>query len=100
MCTALEALIWKIGFSASRLQFFTPTISTVNVSVGRNVIGILREPTCTRTFGPACLAHYFPRGCGGRNPVQMLKDYQLQTARLRLLHQYTRVLTNSNYIAR
>jgi len=31
--------------------------------------------------------------------VQMFKDYQLQAARLRLLHQYTRVLTNSNYLA-
>jgi glycosyltransferase involved in cell wall biosynthesis len=57
------------------------------------------KTTCTRVFGPACLAHYFLRGCGGHNPAQMLKDYQLQAARLELLHRYTRVLTNSNYLA-
>ena len=66
---------------------------------GSKCFGLPSRTICTRTFGPACLAHFFPRGCGGRNPVQMVKDYQLQAARLQLLHGYARVLTNSNFLA-
>lgn len=44
------------------------------------------------------MAHYFLRGCGGLDPVQMVRDYQLQAARLKLLHLYNRVLTNSSYV--
>ena len=88
----------------ARIQRIAPSVFYAHNFYGQCISGAkcYRHPartTCTRTFGSACLAHYFPRGCGGRNPVQMLKDYQLQMARLRLLHQYTRVLTNSNYIA-
>jgi glycosyltransferase involved in cell wall biosynthesis len=54
---------------------------------------------CTRKFGAACLAQFLPRGCGGRNPIQMFKDYQLQQHRLNLLRTYKRVLTNSHYLS-
>jgi glycosyltransferase involved in cell wall biosynthesis len=88
----------------ARIQRIAPSVFYAHNFYGQCISGskCYRHPsraTCTRTFGPACLAHYFPRGCGGRNPVQMLKDYQLQAARLQLLHRYVRVLTNSNYLA-
>src|SRR5690606_27587247 len=36
---------------------------------------------CGRPFGPACLAIYLPRRCGGNNPVTMLRLYGTQMKR-------------------
>ncbi|MCI0574185.1 MAG: hypothetical protein L0Y66_25930, partial [Myxococcaceae bacterium] len=32
---------------------------------------------CARVLGPACLLHYLPHGCGGRNPRTAWSLYQL-----------------------
>ncbi|HEX6183921.1 MAG TPA: glycosyltransferase family 4 protein [Pyrinomonadaceae bacterium] len=50
---------------------------------------------CGRRFGPACLAHYYPRRCGGLSPLTMLRLYRLQSQRLGLLHRYRAILTHS-----
>lgn len=50
---------------------------------------------CGRRFGPACLAHYYPRRCGGLNPLTMLRLYRLQSRRLELLREYRAILTHS-----
>jgi glycosyltransferase involved in cell wall biosynthesis len=50
---------------------------------------------CGRRFGPACLAHYYPRRCGGLSPLTMLRLYRLQARRLQLLREYRAVLTHS-----
>ena len=58
----------------------------------------VRFPTtrpCCRVLGPACLAHFYPRRCGGLNPLTMVRDYQRQTERVALLRQYEAVLTLS-----
>jgi glycosyltransferase involved in cell wall biosynthesis len=34
---------------------------------------------CERRFGPACLALYYPRRCGGLNPATMLRMYERQS---------------------
>ncbi len=87
----------------ARIQRIAPSVFYTHNFYGQCISGskCYRHPaktTCTRTFGRGCLAHFLLQGCGGSNPVQMFKDYQLQAARLRLLPLYTRVLTNSNYI--
>jgi len=56
------------------------------------------EP-CQRTFGPACLAQYFPRRCGGLNPGTMFRLYGENRSRLALLHRYSAVLANSKHLA-
>jgi len=55
---------------------------------------------CERTFGPACLAHYFPRGCGGRSPVTMLRLFRQQHSRLTLLRRYGAIVVHSDYLRR
>jgi glycosyltransferase involved in cell wall biosynthesis len=58
------------------------------------------SPTpCTRVFGPRCLAVYFPRRCGGRNPLTALAEYRLQRERHRLNSRYARVVVGSHYMA-
>jgi glycosyltransferase involved in cell wall biosynthesis len=54
---------------------------------------------CSRQFGPACLALYFPRRCGGLSPITMLSAYDRQRRRLALLHRYVRVVTASAHMA-
>ena len=55
--------------------------------------------TCDRTFGPGCLAEYYPRRCGGWSPVTMARQYQLQRDRLDLLSGYARILVASQHMA-
>lgn len=53
---------------------------------------------CDRRLGPACLAHYFPRRCGGLNPATMWRHYQLQSRRLTALHNCAAVVTHSEHM--
>jgi glycosyltransferase involved in cell wall biosynthesis len=55
---------------------------------------------CERRFGAACLAHFYPRGCGGRHPLTMIRQYRLQADRLALLGRYGRILVASQHMAR
>jgi glycosyltransferase involved in cell wall biosynthesis len=53
---------------------------------------------CDRCFGPACLAQYLPRRCGGINPFTMWHDYQLQSQRLSHLNSCYAIVTASKHI--
>jgi len=53
---------------------------------------------CTRRLGPACLALYFPRRCGGLNPLTMARMYNVQTARLATLARCAAVVTLSAHM--
>ncbi len=53
---------------------------------------------CDRLFGPACLALFFPRRCGGLSPVTMARDYVRQRKRLSLLRRYAAVVTSSEHM--
>src|SRR6266516_7125880 len=53
---------------------------------------------CSRRFGPACLLHYFPRRCGGRNPITMWKLFRRESRRLANLHKYQAIVTHSRHM--
>jgi glycosyltransferase involved in cell wall biosynthesis len=53
---------------------------------------------CTRTFGPKCLLHFYPRRCGGLSPVTALIEYRRQANRLKLLRRYRAILTDSTHM--
>ena len=55
---------------------------------------------CDRKFGPACLVHYFPRGCGGSNPVTMWRMFGVQSQHLDVLRRYRAILTHSHHMQR
>ncbi len=59
-----------------------------------------RPMPCHRRFGPACLALYFPRRCGGRSPLTMLRLYVLQSRRLAALRRYDALVTHSEHMRR
>ena len=53
---------------------------------------------CSRCFGPACLAQYYPRNCGGWNPVAMLHNFRVQGGRLRAMARAKVVVTASRHM--
>ena len=53
---------------------------------------------CQRRFGWQCFLHFYPRRCGGLNPVTMVSLYRTQASRLALIKQYNVVLTNSDHM--
>ncbi len=55
---------------------------------------------CSRAFGPACLLQFYPRRCGGLNPITMGVEYARQRARLQLLRRYRAILTHSEHMQR
>jgi glycosyltransferase involved in cell wall biosynthesis len=57
-----------------------------------------RAEPCSRKFGTPCLVQYFPRRCGGLNPLTMWRLYRNQSARLALLPRYRLVLTLSEHM--
>ena len=55
---------------------------------------------CDRQFGPACLALYLPRRCGGLSPRTALAEYGRQRRRQATLRRYSRVVTFSAHMRR
>jgi glycosyltransferase involved in cell wall biosynthesis len=55
------------------------------------------EP-CDLRFGWRCLAHYYPRRCGGWNPVTMMRLFRQQRGRLELLPRYRAIVTHSEHM--
>ena len=53
---------------------------------------------CTRRLGSACLVYYYPRRCGGLNPLTMLAQYGAQTRRLEMLRRYGAVVVHSAHM--
>jgi glycosyltransferase involved in cell wall biosynthesis len=55
---------------------------------------------CERRFGSKCLMLYYPRRCGGLNPVTMIREYQRQRSQLDRLRSYKMILTASEHMRR
>ncbi|MBI1347031.1 glycosyltransferase [bacterium] len=55
--------------------------------------------TCSRRLGPACLALYGFRRCGGLNPVTALRLYSENRQRQKLLPRYRSILVASRHMA-
>ena len=53
---------------------------------------------CSEKFGARCLLNYFPRRCGGSNPVSMLRLYSEQKGRLARLRRYRAIVTHSEHM--
>jgi glycosyltransferase involved in cell wall biosynthesis len=89
----------------ARLLDLAPAVTFLHSYVGACISGTrtFTRPDvrpCHHRFGPACLLHYYLRGCGGRSPLTMVRLYRTQSARLRLLRRYRLVLTHSQHMGR
>ena len=112
--TVLKAKQWgaEIVFSSEllnpehQLQFakafpsvlFAHNLGGMCISVFKR----FRSPSlqmCTKPLSASCLAYYFPRRCGGLNPVKMLQDYRRETARRDARPEFRQVVVASHYMA-
>jgi len=66
---------------------------------GTKTLRVPQVRVCDRALGPACLAQYYPRRCGGLSPVTLVRQYALQRERLQILHDYPRILVASRHMA-
>jgi glycosyltransferase involved in cell wall biosynthesis len=67
---------------------------------GRKCHAFPRIEPCTRRFGPMCLALYYPRRCGGLNPLLAWRIFQTQSSRHARLKDYKAILVASEHMRR
>lgn len=84
------------------LELF-PTVLFAHTYFGTCISGSKRfgfpaETPCSRTFGKSCLALYYPRRCGGLNPLTTLRLYARQRHQNRLLHDYRAIVVASRHM--
>src|SRR5262249_25577861 len=53
---------------------------------------------CGRPFGWQCLLHFYPKRCGGLNPVTMFELYRNHAVRLELIKRSRAVVTHSQHM--
>jgi glycosyltransferase involved in cell wall biosynthesis len=89
--------------TADRLADVAPSVTFVHTYIGTCISGTKTHMSpqpiaCAREFGAACLALYFPRQCGGHNPVTMWRLYRAQSDRLVTLGRQAAVVTHSEHM--
>jgi len=85
------------AFGIAPAVFFAHVYVGTCISGARTTWFPVARP-CDRRFGPACLAHYFPRRCGGLNPLTMLHQYRLHSLRLAVIRKCAAVVTHSEHM--
>ncbi len=65
---------------------------------GRKTFAVPAATPCVRSLGAGCVLNFYPRRCGGLNPLTMLHDFRRATRRLELLRSARAVLTASRYM--
>jgi glycosyltransferase involved in cell wall biosynthesis len=86
-----------------RLTALAPSATFVHTYLGTCVSGAKTHTRphampCDKQFGPMCLVHYFPRGCGGKSPFTMWQLYRKESAQLQALRRQNAVITHSAHM--
>lgn len=93
-----------LDFQSALLEI-APTVAFAHGYYGLCISGSKtwkREPAqpCSKPFDWRCLTYYFPRHCGGSNPLTMWRDYQRQSRQLDLLRRCDAVITHAGQMHR
>lgn len=88
-----------------QITAIAPSVTFIHTYFGTCVSGAKTHTRpyaipCAKPFGPLCLVHYFPRGCGGRSPVTMWQLYRKEAQRLETLQKQNAVITHSAHMQR
>ena len=86
-----------------RLSALAPSVTFIHTYLGTCVSGTKTHTRphpipCAKHFGALCLAHYFPRGCGGNSPVTMWRLYRKENRQLAALRKQKAVVTHSAHM--
>jgi glycosyltransferase involved in cell wall biosynthesis len=86
-----------------RVTSIAPSVFFLHSYVGTCISGgkTFTRPApcaCERRFGWPCLLHYFPRGCGGRSPITMWREFTRQSAQQEVLRRQTSIVTHTEHM--
>lgn len=81
-----------------RTLLFAHNYDGLCVSGTRCHAGASDVTPCHRTLGPACLALYLPKHCGGRNPWTLLRRFRTESRRRSNLPHYAAILVASDHV--
>jgi len=86
-----------------RLTAMAPSVTFIHTYLGTCVSGTKTHTRphaipCAKRFGPMCLVHYFPRGCGGRSPLTMWQLYRREGHQLEVLRKQNAVVTHTAHM--
>ncbi len=102
-------LIYSHGLSDPELEAQTLTLAPAMIFAhdyravcisGRKAFAFPAATPCARCLGAGCVLNFYPRRCGGLNPLTMLHDFRRATRRLELLRSARAVLVASRWYAR
>ena len=65
---------------------------------GQKCHSVPKIQACDRPFGAACLLQYLPRRCGGKNPLQMFRDYTREQHRNKNLNLFQHIAVASTHM--
>jgi glycosyltransferase involved in cell wall biosynthesis len=65
---------------------------------GSKSFGLPRTRLCSRRFGWPCLMQFYPRRCGGLNPITMARLYHREARHRKLLLDYSKSVTASEHM--
>jgi glycosyltransferase involved in cell wall biosynthesis len=65
---------------------------------GQKAFGFPASAPCPRTFGPGCLAYYFPRRCGEASPSALVARYRWGLEQRALFPRYRSIVVASRYM--
>ena len=100
-------LIYSHGLSDPELEAQTLTLAPAMIFAhdyravcisGRKAFAVPAATPCARCLGAGCVLNFYPRRCGGLNPLTMLQDFRRATRRLELLRSAPAVLVASRYM--
>lgn len=101
-------VIYAHGFpdlaAEGRLLTIAPGVLFVHSYLGTCISGakshrLPRDRVCRRRFGPACLALFYPRRCGGWNPMTAARLFAVQSDRLSLMRGYNQLVVASRHMS-
>jgi len=91
--TALEARALEIAPAIAYVHDYRATCIS-----GAKAFAFPAATPCARPLGAGCLVNFYPRRCGGLNPLAMLSDFRRAARRLELLRSLRAVLTASEFV--
>jgi glycosyltransferase involved in cell wall biosynthesis len=121
----IQNWLWKPGFDWSAIEAWKPDVAYLQslfppelhselsrrvpvlqyvhdyrgLCISGHKMHLSPEPIpCRRAFGAACLLHYFPRRCGGLNPLVMFDLYRQESNSLQLLKLQKSVLVATEHM--
>ncbi len=89
--------VWDRALASGPCLYFAHGYLVTCVS-GRKYHRFPRIEVCQKQLGWPCLLHYLPRGCGGRNPLTMLRQFRHRSGLLNRVRKCRLVVTHSEHM--